>query len=653
MKWIRRSLANTLSFFIAIILLVVFCIIGLSSFSFMTQTVKMNLLEKTYIQSESISKDVANIFENAQLYTKQMALNPDITAYLKTVKTREAIRSSPYYTDVYDYLIKIKESNTVHFLAWVANEQANFYLDSSGVAPDADYEVTKRPWYTVAINSSTVAFTPPYVEWETRKTVISSILALREGAEVYGFVVVDIMLDSIPEIFKNVALSEADKSFLVTHEGEYIYHENPDQVMNASLYDETDPLNAYVDSIFSPKQELVPILYEGKSYYLMSYSMDNNKWQVITLLDRASINAALYGIYFWIVFLMVIAFMLAVGSIHLMVRRHTKPYKLLVAFAGDIASGDYSKNIPQSHLNREDEMGAICNSFQSIITTFRNENVVLEEKIREKNKELEQQYQYIIQTEKAASLGNLVAGVAHEINTPLGVGISTASHIELLNKKNLKLIELGKMTKADLIEYFESIGEATYLLSNNLNRAAELVKSFKKIAVNQSNEVRVNFNLKETIEDVILSLRGVYKRQQHRIRLKCDEEIELNSFPGAYSQIMTNLIMNSIEHGFKDRMNGLIQIECQLKPEVLILIYEDNGRGIEREHMKKIFEPFFTTNRQNGNSGLGMNVIYNIITQSLLGKITLESKVDQYTRFVIEIPLNTLSLIYEEEPPLL
>lgn len=643
MKWIRRSLANTLSFFIAGILLIVFSVIGFSSFSFMTQKVKMDLLEKTYIQSESISKDVANIFENAQLYTKQMALNHDIKAYLKTVKTRDDIKGSPYYSDVFDYLIKIKESNAVHFLAWVANEQANFYLDSSNRVPDAEYEVTKRPWYAVAMSSNTVEFTPPYVEWETRKTVISSILALRENNEVYGFVVVDIMLDSIPEIFKNVALSEYDKSFLLTHDGEYIYHENSDKVMNASIYDQDDPLKPYVNSIFSPKAELVSIIYEGKSYYLMSYSIDNNKWQVITLIDRNSVNKALYGIYFWIVFLMVIAFMLAVGIIHLMVRRHTKPYKLLVSFADDIASGDYSKNIPKSHLSREDEMGEICNSFQSIITTFRNENVVLEEKISQKNRELELQYQYIIETEKAASLGNLVAGVAHEINTPLGVSISTASHIDLLNQKNLELIEQGKMTKEDLIEYFDSIGEATHLLNNNLNRAASLVKSFKKIAVNQSSEVRVKFNLKETIEDVILSLRGAYKRQQHQIKLNCDADIEVNSFPGAYSQIITNLMMNSIEHGFKDTMNGIIRIECQLRSNELILIYEDNGKGIDAENMKKIFDPFFTTNRQNGNSGLGMNVIYNIITQTLFGKITLESEVDQYTRFIIEIPINNLA----------
>ena len=641
MKWIRRSLPNTLSFFIACILLVVFGTIGFSSFSFMTQKIKTDLLEKTYLQSESISKDVSNIFENAQLYTKQMALNRDIIAYLKSTETHDEIKSSSYYSDVYDYLIKIKESSSVHFLAWVANEKANFYLDSSGVMPDADYEVTKRPWYKVAVNSNTVAFTPPYVEWETRKTVISSILALREHNEVYGFVAVDIMLDSIPEIFKNVALSEYDKSFLVTHDGEYIYHENSAKVMKASVYDHEDPLNPYIDSIFSPRSELISIVYEGKSYYLMSYSIDNNKWQVVTLLDRNSINQSLYLIYFEIISLMIIAFMLAVGSIHLVVRKHTEPYKLLVSFADDIAAGDYSKNIPESHLSREDEMGEICNSFQRIITTFRHENVVLEEKIDQKNKELELQYEYIIETEKAASLGNLVAGVAHEINTPLGVGISTTSHIELLNQRNLELIEQGQMTKDDLIEYFKSIGEATYLLSNNLNRAAGLVKSFKKIAVNQSSEIRAVFNLKETIEDVILSLRGEYKRQQHQIELNCDECIELNSFPGAFSQIITNLIMNSIEHGFKARLKGNIRIDCQMQQDELTIIYEDNGRGIDAENMKKIFDPFFTTNRQNGNSGLGMNVIYNIVTQTLSGKIKLESEVDQYTRFVIEIPVNT------------
>lgn len=639
MKQIRRSLANTLSFFIASILLIVFILIGYTSFQFMTQKVRDDLLEKTYLQSESISKDVSNIFENAQLYTKQMALNRDILAYLKSVKTREAIRNSSYYPFVYDYLIKVKASDPLHFLAWVANEEANFYLDSSGTVPDTDYEVKKRPWYDVAVKSDTVEFTPPYVEWDTGKTVISSILALREGEKIYGFVVVDIMLDTLPSIFKDVSITENDHSFLVTQEGDYVYHEDLNKVMKASINDPEDPLNPYINLIFRDATQLETIYYNEKPYYLSSYSVDNNKWQVITLIDKTSVSKELYRIYFLIIMLMIVAFMVGIGIIHLVVRRHTKPYKLLVSFAEDIATGDYSKNIPDHYIAREDEMGEICNSFQSIITTFRRENVVLEEKIDQKNKELEQQYQYILETEKAASLGNLVAGVAHEINTPLGVGISTTSHIDLLNQKNLDLIESGNMTKNDLINYFKDIDEATHLLSSNLNRAADLVKSFKKIAVDQSSEVRVKFNLKATIEDVILSLRGEYKRQHHEIVLECDDSIELDSFPGAYTQIMTNLIMNSIQHGFKEKINGHINITCKVKDNVLYVHYEDDGRGVAEENRKRIFDPFFTTNRQNGNSGLGMNVIYNIITQTLSGKISLESEEGGYTRFIIEIPI--------------
>ena len=577
--------------------------------------------------------------EIGQRYTKQMALNRDIVAYLKSVKTREAIRNNSYYPFVYDYLVKVKESDPLHFLAWVANEEANFYLDSSGTVPDIDYEVRKRPWYEVAANSDTVEFTPPYVEWDTGKTVISSILALREGAEIYGFVVVDIMLDTLPSIFKDVSITENDHSFLVTQEGDYVYHEDLSKVMNSSIKDPEDPLNPYIDLIFKETSQLETIYYNGMPYYLSSYSVDNNKWQVVTLIDKNNINKSLYGIYFQIILLMILAFMLGIGTIHLVVRRHTKPYKLLVSFAEDIASGDYSKNIPDHYLARQDEMGEICNSFQSIITTFRRENVVLEEKIAQKNKELEQQYQYILETEKAASLGNLVAGVAHEINTPLGVGISTTSHIDLLNQNNLKLIESGNMTKNDLIQYFKDIEEATHLLTSNLNRAADLVKSFKKIAVDQSSEVRVKFNLKTTFEDVILSLRGEYKRQHHEIALVCEDSIELDSFPGAYTQIMTNLIMNSIQHGFKEKTNGHIRITCKVKNNVLTIHYEDDGKGVAEENRKKIIDPCLTTNRQNGNSGLGMNVIYNISTQTLSGKISLESEEGDYTRFIIEIPI--------------
>lgn len=639
MHRIRHSLAGTLSFFIAIILMVVFLLIGILTYNFTTQKLETDLLEKTYYQSQTISKDVLNIFENASLHTSEMGANRDIIDYLKSVKSREDITSNESYDNVLNYLAKVKASNSIHFMIWIASEEGNFYLDSSGNVPNDDYDVTRRPWYKIAKEADGVVFTPPYQEWKSKETVISSIVALRENGKVYGFAVVNIRLDAIPNFFEKSEHSEWDKSFMISEQGTYLYHEDASKVMTSSIFDADDPLNAYVSNILLPKETLMNIQYGDRDYYMLAYTIPINNWKVVTIMDKRAVMKDVYRVYILLALIMILAFLIAVISIHMLIGRSLKSYSMLVAFADRIAEGDYSNNIPDDFLKREDEMGSICHSFQKILESFRSENDILEAKIKQKNMELEQQYAYIIETEKAASLGNLVAGVAHEINTPLGVSISTASHIEVLSKASLDSIEKGTMTKQGLTRFFTDITEANRLLSGNLDRAANLVKSFKKIAVDQSSEVEALFILKEIFDDVILSLRGKYKRKNHKIELVCPPDLELMGYPGAYSQILTNLLMNSIEHGFDGRENGKIQIDCKMENDTLWIVYEDNGCGIPKENLKMIFEPFYTTNRQKGNSGLGMNVVYNIITQKLKGKIFLESEVNAYTRFTVEIPI--------------
>ncbi len=208
-----------------------------------------------------------------------------------------------------------------------------------------------------------------------------------------------------------------------------------------------------------------------------------------------------------------------------------------------ITSGDISKNIPTDYLEREDEMGAISRSFQIIIDTFRSENDILEQRILEKNKELETQYAYILETEKAASLGNLVAGIAHEINTPIGISLSSASYLDRVNDEYRKKLAAGTMTKDNLMDFMETLTDSLVLMNNNLARAGEMIKSFKQVAVDQSSELRHHFSLNENISVVILSLRHEYKRTHHKINNLCPQDIEIDSYPGAFSQIITNLIM--------------------------------------------------------------------------------------------------------------
>ncbi|MEN6411856.1 MAG: PocR ligand-binding domain-containing protein [Veillonellales bacterium] len=245
----------------------------------------------------------------------------------------------------------------------------------------------------------------------------------------------------------------------------------------------------------------------------------------------------------------------------------------------------------------------------------------------------------LIQHERLASLGGLVAGIAHEINTPVGTGVTAASYLEQETRATAKLFDSGKLKKSDLANYLAKSMDAAQILLLNLRRASELILSFKRVAVDQSSASRQLFNIKDCIDAVILSLRPNLKKVSHRIIVNCSDPLYVDSYPGAFSQIFTNLIMNSLIHAFPQKQQGTITIDIMLQKNELCLQYADDGQGIPQQHQEKIFEPFFTTRRGQGGTGLGLHIIYNIVTQQLKGEIHCQSGVNQGTCFRITLPI--------------
>jgi predicted ATPase/signal transduction histidine kinase len=245
----------------------------------------------------------------------------------------------------------------------------------------------------------------------------------------------------------------------------------------------------------------------------------------------------------------------------------------------------------------------------------------------------------LVEAEKMAALGGLVAGVAHEINTPLGIGVTAAS---LLADKSTALSEAfknGKMKRSDLEKYLDTATSSTTLILSNLSRAAELIKSFKQVAVDQSCEKRRIFGVKAYLQEILLNLRPKLKRTKLTIEIHGDENLTIDSYPGAFSQIVTNLVMNSLTHAYEPEDEGRIVLEFQQNSEQFIFQYRDDGKGIPGENLSKIFEPFFTTKRGQGGSGLGLHIIYNLVTQRLKGTIQCKSQVGSGTSFLLEFPI--------------
>ncbi len=244
----------------------------------------------------------------------------------------------------------------------------------------------------------------------------------------------------------------------------------------------------------------------------------------------------------------------------------------------------------------------------------------------------------LVQTEKMASLGSLVAGVAHEINTPVGIGVTASSLLEEKTRQINSLHASGKMKRSDLEKYLKSANDASASILSNLNQAADLIRSFKQVAVDQSNEERRSFRVKEYINNVLLSLRPKLKKTEHHVQVECPENLKINSYPGAFSQIVTNLVVNSLLHGFSGIDRGEIQIKFSKTDADYLLTYSDNGVGMDANTCRNIFDPFFTTKRASGGTGLGMHIVFNLVTQTLNGKINCKSEPGKGTFYAINIP---------------
>ncbi|WP_157669585.1 sensor histidine kinase [Chitinibacter sp. GC72] len=250
----------------------------------------------------------------------------------------------------------------------------------------------------------------------------------------------------------------------------------------------------------------------------------------------------------------------------------------------------------------------------------------------------------LVQSEKMASLGSLVAGIAHEINTPVGVILTSASVLHDESVKFHQMVEAGQIKKSDVVNYSQTAEQSSTLILSNASRAADLIQSFKRVAVDQTSEVKRDFELHAYLNEIMTSLRPLIKHVAVNIEIDCHEEIKMDSFPGAFSQILTNLLNNALLHAFsylddgKARDGNLITIAAHREQDWVILNFSDNGVGVPAAIVDKIFDPFFTTKRANGGSGLGLNIVFNLVTQTLGGTIRVYSQEGLGTRFEMRIP---------------
>jgi signal transduction histidine kinase len=246
---------------------------------------------------------------------------------------------------------------------------------------------------------------------------------------------------------------------------------------------------------------------------------------------------------------------------------------------------------------------------------------------------------YLIETERLAALGSLVAGVAHEISSPIGTSLTVASTLANRSADFTDQIASRQVRRALLVEFADGCRGATDQLVANLQRAAELIQSFKQVAVDRSSEDRRVFDLKLATEQVIASVRSRLLKSQSSLVIEIPPDIIMDSFPGPYGQVLTNLIFNALTHGFTDLPGGQMLIKARrLGLAEVEITFADDGGGMPEEVQRRVFDPFFTTRRAQGSIGLGLYIVHNLVTQQLGGRITLASAAGKGTTICMTLP---------------
>ncbi|MEW8034368.1 MAG: ATP-binding protein [Candidatus Thiodiazotropha endolucinida] len=297
----------------------------------------------------------------------------------------------------------------------------------------------------------------------------------------------------------------------------------------------------------------------------------------------------------------------------------------------------FKESSRQSDLVRKRYQDALSILKQKDLELKRSKQLI--EKDLEMLKTMQQQ---LVEKEKLAALGSLVAGVAHEVNTPIGVAMTSISACSEEIRQLKKLYEDEELSESDMDAFFETVYESMRLAKSGLDQAARLISSFKMISVDQNIDDIRQFDVCEYLRDIIRTFKNQLKKTKIQVNLDCPQQLMVKTYPGSLSQILNNLLSNVINHAYEPQEPGIIHIQVEQKGNRLFLLFEDYGKGMDRALKDMIFQPFTTTARNKGGSGLGLNIVYNLVVQRFGGEIEVQSKPGEGSRFNISLLVETV-----------
>lgn len=620
-------------------MLFIFVLVGLMVSIFMVETTEQEVVSTLNSMSDQSESSMDLLFKYASDYVVQLASNDQIQRYLHEVEDRQDVRGHALYDNVYNILTSIGDSNENIFLAWVANEKANFYLDNADTVPEENYRVALRPWYESAMANHSIAFTKPYIEWITKKHVVSAIKTLEFDPGEYGFVVVDFHLDRLIDIVELLPLEDNGEVIIFNTNQVPVYSSQKGFVEASESLTFSKTLEDWVVKHRDDLRASETIKIDNDAFYIVKNTLMTPDWQMVTMVSRNEVMKPVRIFLIYLVLMLTAAYIVLFLIIRRIVTQKLQPIQVLQAYGRDVAEGRLDAPPPVQYSQRKDEMGALTRTYVTIAGVFKDKNKTLESLADQQYEAIQAQYHRILEKEKIASLGILVAGVAHEINHPLEDSIKIAYEVKSNVEGCQRALEDQSLTQNSFDHYMDIFASSGRTITDHLNRAADLIQQFKLISNHQDLQVVDTISLYDTLDQVIKSLKPLYRTVDVVIENNLDKSIIMKTYKGPLIQVFTHLISNSLEHGFKGASQGKIKVACKVEGALIRVFFEDNGQGISPDIRSMVFQPFYTTSTSSTNSGLGLYIIHNLVNQTLSGTIKLEDQ-GSGAKFIIALPVN-------------
>lgn len=545
----------------------------------------------------------------------------------------EALESA-YSLDAQGHLIEIALASNA------AKRAANYIgLDLSG-----------NPLSGESHRSGRKVYSESYLSGVTEQIAVAATVPAGER-----LLVAEIGLRRLSEFVRRVATSPDMRLMVVDGRGQIVAH--PDAALAAQQINISN-----LDILVRSREQIgtsvtAQFSFEGRKVLGTAHGIPGTEWTVLVTEPLDQVHQPVWDILYGLALAGLLSTLLAITVGVLMATGFSNRFKRLSSLARELAAGRYPQQWPESNIAEPElligSMRQMADAVRQREAELRELNAELEARVQARTADLEranadlsvamttleQAQDELVRSEKMAALGGLVAGVAHELNTPIGNSLMVASTLGDRTHEFEDGLESG-LTRSALNRHLSICREASLSLVRNLQRAAELISSFKQVAVDQTTSARRRFSLDEVVREIILTLSPAMRKASWRIETMVPPGIRFDSYPGPLGQVLTNLINNAAIHAFGENAAGVVRIEAgRVDDNQVQLVVSDDGEGISPEHLARIFDPFFTTRMGRGGTGLGLSICHNIVENILGGRINVTSAPGEGTVFSLTLPL--------------